>query len=166
MGRDKAAIKLGGVTMLTLIRRMARKSGFPVRTIRRDRVPRCGPLGGIYTSLLTTRAKGELFLACDMPLVKLGLLHRLIKKHARSGAPVFTRCSQVAGFPLLLPCDVIAVVKQQIEGKSLSIQNLAAALEAAFVNVAPRDAGQLLNINTPAEWRQACDLLKTRAFSS
>src|SRR5262245_26747021 len=69
MGRNKSRLSLGNITMLGHIRKTAEATGLPVRVIRRDCVPKCGPLGGIYTALKTTEADAILFLACDMPLV-------------------------------------------------------------------------------------------------
>ena len=56
MGRDKSLVQLGRRTLLQHVRTAARSLGVPVRVIRRDSVPRCGPLGGIYTGLKRTRA--------------------------------------------------------------------------------------------------------------
>src|SRR4051812_49032994 len=67
MGRDKADLRLGGRTLLGFIRAEARGLGLRLRIIRRDLLPRCGPLGGLYTGLKTSRAEAEIFLACDMP---------------------------------------------------------------------------------------------------
>lgn len=74
MGRDKARLQLGGVSLLTRLRRTARELHLPARVIRRDLVPRCGPLGGIFTALTVTSAEAMLFLSCDMPFVTSALL--------------------------------------------------------------------------------------------
>jgi molybdenum cofactor guanylyltransferase len=162
MGRDKTQLKLGGSTLLTLIRRTARQLGCRIRTIRRDLVPRSGPLGGIYTGLVTSKAEAELFLACDMPFVRASLLQELIKTYRRTGRGVFVRNGQTACLPFLLPRNAADVVQQQIERQQRSIQALAAALPVDFVEPGPRAAGQLLNINTPAEWATARDLWNER----
>src|SRR5437867_5654697 len=73
MGRDKSRLRLGSKTLLRLIRIEAGELGLPLRVIRRDLIPRCGPLGGVYTALKTSKAEAELFLACDMPFVSAGL---------------------------------------------------------------------------------------------
>ena len=46
MGSDKAGVRIGGKTMLWHIQRAVEPLALPFRVIRRDTVPRCGPLGG------------------------------------------------------------------------------------------------------------------------
>jgi molybdenum cofactor guanylyltransferase len=162
MGRDKAHLRLGGSTLLSLIRRTARQLGFPVRTIRRDLVRRSGPLGGIYTGLITSHADVELFLGCDMPFIRPSLLKQLISAYRKMGHSVFVQNNDVACLPLLLPRDALDVVEQQIKRKQLSLQSLATALSVHFVKPGPRAAGQLLNINTPADWANARNQWKKR----
>ncbi|HMC27117.1 MAG TPA: molybdenum cofactor guanylyltransferase, partial [Verrucomicrobiae bacterium] len=103
MGRDKASIRIGGVTLLQRVRKTAAELRLPIRVIRRDLVPRCGPLGGIYTGLITSRAAAELFVACDMPFIEAQFLRKLIDRFRKTARPVFTRLNGVAGFPLLVP---------------------------------------------------------------
>ena len=69
MGVDKARLRLGGRTLLARVREHAAQLGFRVRVVRKDLVPPCGPLGGIYTAMKRSRADALLFLSCDMPFV-------------------------------------------------------------------------------------------------
>ena len=80
MGRDKSKLRLGGKSLLSHVKTAAAAAAqnCPVRIIRKDLVPRCGPLGGIYTALRTTRAQCVLFLSCDMPFVPRTLVERLL----------------------------------------------------------------------------------------
>jgi molybdopterin-guanine dinucleotide biosynthesis protein A len=156
MGRDKAGLKFRGRTMLTYIREAAKASGLPVRVIRRDAVPRCGPLGGIYTGLETTSAVRVLFLACDMPFVSPDLIEHVLRRKGRE--PVFLSPRQggrCAGFPLVLPRGARSLVARQIRSKKFSLQSLARGLGAKIVRVPRRFSGELRNINTPAEWKRA-----------
>src|SRR3989454_4591395 len=98
MGGDKSRLRLGRRTLLGHIRAEAKTLGLPVRVIRRDIVPRCGPLGGIYTALKTTRADGVLFLACDMPFVRAGLLKTLLSRTDKTKRACFASVQSVAGF--------------------------------------------------------------------
>lgn len=153
MGRDKARLRLGRRTLLGHVRAAARQTGLPVRVIRRDLVPRCGPLGGIYTALKTSRTDTVLFLACDMPFVSAALLGRLRHRAARSKA-VFTGSSDRAGFPFLLRRTTLSVVEGQLAAQKFSIQSLAQKLRAITLRP-PGGPAELLNINTPADWRSA-----------
>ena len=79
MGRDKSRIRLGRRTILGHVRAIAAQLHLPVRVLRRDALPRCGPLGGIYTALTRSRADAVLFLACDMPFVSPAFLKQMLK---------------------------------------------------------------------------------------
>lgn len=148
--------------MLGHIRPEARKLGLPVRVIRRDAVPRCGPLGGIHTALQTTRADAVLFLACDMPFVTSELLSVLCNRFADHEHGLFVETKGKSGFPFILRQESRAIVSRQIGRGELSLGRLAAAAKAgAFL---PKRAwqSQLLNVNTPKEWEQAQRRLSLR----
>ena len=160
MGEDKSRLKLQGSTLLSTIRRTATELGLPVRIIRRDLVPRCGPLGGVYTGLVTSPSEAELFLACDMPFVDKQLLERIIARFIKTRAPIFTLCRNLAGFPLLLPRDMAGLVREQIDKGNHSLQELAACLAPESLHVERSEAAKVMNINTPADWAKAqkiCD---------
>src|SRR5436309_2246159 len=92
MGCDKARLRLGPRTMLGQIQATARTTGWPVRVIGRDLVPRCGPLGGIYSALETTQRDAILFLACDMPFVGTEILGRLLDEFRYAPDALFISC--------------------------------------------------------------------------
>ena len=152
MGRDKARLRLGNRTMLGQIKKIATGTGWPVRIIRRDILPRCGPAGGVYTALVTTRSDVVLFLACDMPLIELELLSCLLKRAESSQAPVFTKSGSRFGFPFFLSRQSLLSVEKQLRMGAFSIQNLAKALNAKTLRVPAKFEVQLLNVNTPKEW--------------
>jgi molybdopterin-guanine dinucleotide biosynthesis protein A len=162
MGRDKAQLRLGNRTLLSHIRATAKSLGLPVRLIRRDAVPRCGPLGGIVTAMRSTHAKAILFLACDMPFVSADLLRELLDRARQSGAALFTEDGCTAGFPIVLRRTTLPLVEQQIAFGELSIQSLAVALKARTLKTGRRFTGQLRNINTPADWQAARERWKSR----
>ena len=167
--RDKAALRLGGRTLLSHARRTALAAGLEVRVIRRDAVPRCGPLGGILTGLGTSRGSAEIFLACDMPFVTPGLLRRLARHVKREGRAVFTRAPAPAkpwtdavgeparelGFPLVLRVEDLPVVEARVRSGRFSLRQLARSLGAVSICPPVSTRHQLLNINTPEEWARA-----------
>lgn len=153
MGRDKAALRVGRHSMLTRIRTTAKQLGWPVRVIRRDLVPRCGPLGGIYTAFRRTRAETILFLACDMPFVTAELLRELLRRLGR-GTAVFTRNDGRCGFPFALRRQTLPVIEAQIESGQFSLRALAHRLKAKF-HCPTRVTSDLFNVNTPEDWETA-----------
>ncbi len=159
MGREKARLKLGRRTLLGHVRANAAGLGVPIRVIRKDLVRRCGPLGGIFTALKTTRKPSVLFLACDMPFVSLTLIRKLVTAFDGKRS-VFTVADGLAGFPFILPQAELPTVRRRVETKQQSLQGLAAALLARRVPVS-RQA--VFNINSPADLARAKELLRTRA---
>jgi molybdopterin-guanine dinucleotide biosynthesis protein A len=156
MGRDKAQVRVGDMTMLARVRKTA--SGFSkivskrVRVLRKDRVRRCGPLGGIITGLRTTRARAVLFLACDMPLVSPMLLKQIMRASS-TGAEmraVFAAQSGRVGFPCLLPASSLELIEKQMTAEEFSLQALAEKLRARRIVVAAKNR-ELLNVNTSAD---------------
>lgn len=162
MGREKARLRLGKLSLLGHIRRTAASLGLPVRVVRHDLIAKCGPLGGIYTALKTSRADAELFLACDMPFVSAALLARLVRSLERWGSPVFAISDDGVGFPFLMPVGSLSVVEQQIKAGRYSIQALANALPAELLRVPRRQAAELFNVNTGADWETARAMFNQR----
>ncbi|MGI8964955.1 MAG: molybdenum cofactor guanylyltransferase [Limisphaerales bacterium] len=155
MGRDKSQLRLSKRTLLGHIRFTAKKIGWPVRIIRRDFIPSCGPLGGLHAALKTTRAEAVLFLACDMPFVSAAFLKKLLREFPKKNNALFTVTDSGAGFPFLLRRSVLAVVEKQLAKKNLSLQLLAQNLEAKFIFPSRAEAAGLFNINTAEDWKKA-----------
>lgn len=155
MGRVKSRLKLGRRTMLGQIRATAKFLDVPVRVIRRDVIARCGPLGGIYTALKSTRADAVLFLACDMPFVTEKLLRATRKRFGRHNQALFVQSAGGTGFPFMLRRNSLEIVTVQIERKKFSLHALAGALKAKIWPLPMSWHSQLQNVNTPAEWASA-----------
>lgn len=163
MGRNKATLRLDGRTLLGHVRAAAKRLGLPVRVIRRDLIPNCGPLGGIHTALATSRAAGSLFLSCDMPFVSVALLDRVVRRFSTATQALFVREERGVGFPFLIRRDCLPVIVQQLDKKQFSLQALARVLRAKTFRLPPGQAQELFNVNTPAEWRQARKLCEGRS---
>ncbi len=155
MGRDKAGLRLGSRTLLGHVRASAAALGVPVRVVRRDAVPRCGPLGGVLTALRRTRAGAVLFLACDMPWVSSALLRLVMRRAAGSGLAAFVEDAGGVGFPFVVRREALSLVADQIARGAFSLQALARRLGARRIKLAARWQGQLRNLNTPADWQRA-----------
>jgi molybdopterin-guanine dinucleotide biosynthesis protein A len=163
MGREKSKLRLGPRTLLGHIKASAQSSGLKLRIIRSDAVGRCGPIGGIYTGLATSKTDAEIFLACDMPFVSERLIAELVTSWRQHRKAVFTtRGDERAanhrpegGFPLIVPSAALPAIRALISKKQFSLQQLAAALDARFLKPQPNRRHELLNVNTPADFEEA-----------
>jgi molybdopterin-guanine dinucleotide biosynthesis protein A len=154
MGRDKARLRLGGLTFLTRIRRAAEELGLPVRVQRRDRVPGCGPLGGITTVLGQPGARAVLFLACDQPMVSAELLRWFVDRwRAHPAVALSLSTAGQLGFPLILPRSSAPTVAAVLARKQYSLQALARRCGARKVSLPRADLWQTANINSPEDLR-------------
>lgn len=152
MGRDKSRMRLGRKSLLGHVRGNARELGHPILVLRRDLVPRCGPLGGVFTGLKRSRAKAVLFLACDMPFVSASLLAGLERRLTGRRRAVFASVDGRAGFPFIIRKEAIEIVERQIARKEFSLRALAVALDARVWNVPTAIRCELVNLNSPEEY--------------
>ena len=163
MGRDKSRLRLGERTLLAHICATAKAIGLPHRIIRRDLVVRCGPIGGIYTALVTCRTDATLFLSCDMPFVSAALLEMLVRKAKRKESALFVEANGRVGFPLLLfHRSALPVVESQLAKMAFSLQRLAQALRSQTIKLTSGRARELFNVNTPDDLRKARALWRNR----
>jgi molybdopterin-guanine dinucleotide biosynthesis protein A len=156
MGRDKGQLRLGRRTMLEHIRAVVRQVKIPVRTVRRDVVPRCGPIGGICTALERSRTEVVVVLACDMPFVTPEFLERMVGAMTPGANAVFARKNGRAGFPCAFRRErCLPVVRRRIAESKYSLQALAMTLEAKWVGPGRDGKCPLTNLNTPSELAKA-----------
>jgi molybdopterin-guanine dinucleotide biosynthesis protein A len=151
LGKDKTRVRLGRRTLLGHIRTAVSAAGLRAKVQRRDIVPRCGPIGGMYTALKSVTAPAVLFLACDMAFVSPELLVELVATHRRTGRPVFVEQRRRRGFPCIVRRSDLGKIGQLIAAKEWSIQALSRALRAGVFRLPPSRASELLNVNTPED---------------
>jgi molybdopterin-guanine dinucleotide biosynthesis protein A len=173
-GRDKSALRVGGRTILE--RQLATLDGIVDRvllvgaagardavTTVSDRVPGCGPLGGLDAALAAAGHGPLLLLACDMPHLTRAFLAHLLSLAGRADA-VVPRTER--GYHPL--CAVYAsscrsIVERQLDERHLRMLDLLGLLRVRAVEADDLerfgDANHLLaNVNTLAD----LDALETR----
>jgi len=153
MGRDKASLLLGSRTFLERITIQARELGLPVITISEDDLPGRGPVGGIETAYKRFQFENALFLSCDSPLISTDLLRKILQH--RRGKPLFVRDGGRAGFPFALPRNALGEIERLSDAGPCSLQDLSEHLKAAYLDLLESERWQLLNVNTPEDYRRA-----------
>lgn len=170
MGRDKALLEFQGSTLASAIAECVRSVagnvaliGPPDRyrnlghTVIADRIAGCGPLGGVYTALLATRAEWNLVVACDMPFVTAELLEDLFGV-AESGPStidcIVPECVD-ANSKLHPLCAVYhrrcaPRAQRAIDRKLLKMHDFISSLRLLKRPVS--DSSPLANMNTQKEW--------------
>lgn len=177
MGRDKAALRITGISMLERVARVAVESMGSVLVVGRDHAewargidavrfavdeyPGAGPLGGIATALRTLGA-AAIVVACDMPLLIPEALRWLVGQVPCSEAwdavvpnngarsePLFAVYS-----PRTLPRIIEALARGE-----RSVQRALAGAAVVRPEVPEWLRSRLANINTPEEFAAAARLL-------
>lgn len=169
MGRDKAKLEFRGEKLLERIARLA-SSVAPTVVVGRtdddqfdlpeiefvpDREPGLGPIGGLRTALEHFGCP-VLLLGCDMPLVDTDSLRWLVDRfddesHSH-GLVVDTEEGLQPLFGLYKP-DVLPEVSSMLRAGERSLYRL---VERSDFDIEPAPesiAERLVNINTPAEFR-------------
>jgi molybdopterin-guanine dinucleotide biosynthesis protein A len=160
MGRDKSRLRLKGKTLLWHVRTAALAAGLPVRIIRRDLVPGCGPLGGVHTGLRTSQAELVLFLSCDMPFVTAALLNELLDHVTPKRNAVFL-LHKAVGFPFVLRRKLLPHVEELLALNEFALHTLAKKIKAASFRLPASQEILALNVNTPDDYRLATQHLES-----
>ncbi len=166
MGTDKAALTVGGETLLARTARLAAEAGLSVTVVGRarpeewtldsvmflpDDVPGLGPLGALTTALRRID-RPLLALACDLPRLEADALRWLaVQTPGPHGLAVLLRDAPEPLFSVYTPACLPLAEARLAEGR----RSLRGLIEAGnFVRVDAPDwaAARLRNVNTPEDW--------------
>ena len=173
MGRDKALLQIGGQPLIqsaaSLLKSLTERVailgpsesyeflGLPVLP---DLVPSRGPLSAIYTGLERSGTAVNLFLACDMPLMR-GSFLKLLVQRARVADAVLMRLDDGSLEPL---CAVynrscLPTVKANFESRRFKLSDLFPDLRTHYLTEADLqhlglDRRIFTNLNTPGDLEQ------------
>ena len=182
MGADKSRLRIAGRCILgRLCELMADRIG-QVMVIGREPqepdVPACarwhpdsspglGPLGGIATALQVAAAaaapRGVCVAACDMPAVGGDLLDHLLAGRdpkAPATVPVNPATGQIEPLLAIYEAQARQSVEQAVRCGKLSATDWLTAAGARRLAVPDNLAGQLANVNTPAELKALSERLE------
>lgn len=181
MGRDKAFLHLGGITLLTsALERTQAATGSawivgsaekfaPFGPVVEDRYPGCGPLGGIQAALAATRTRLNLITAVDMPFLQLDFLGYLVDQARASQAVVVV---PRAGGRLQPLCavyrkDFAEVAERSLQAGKNKIDNLFAEVQTLVMDQAELERNgfgeeMFRNLNNEQDWQEAQRKLPVR----
>ena len=180
MGRNKALLELGGLSILQRIINVVRPLTADLFLVTNtpeiyrefqlpmiaDLMPGKAALGGIYTALRRARYDWLLALACDMPLLDRQLIAHLAQ-HRRNEVDVV--CPLVGPYPETLHTfyrkTCLPVIENQLHANRLKITDFFAGVRVAYVDetalkeVTP-NFNFLLNVNTLEDLAMAAKLME------
>ncbi len=165
MGRDKALLPMDGRTLLEHVAERVAAAAGDVTVIGAperyrhlnldcvaDRIPGCGPLGGLVTALSLKRAEWNLVVACDMPAVTSELLASLLQAGRVDpdvDAVVPESPDGLQPLCAVYHRRVCAAAEAALHHKSLKMHDFVSSLNALRYPVA--NARLFANLNTPEQ---------------
>jgi len=164
MGRDKATLQFRNRSLLEHMVHLLSTVANPVRVVGHDalldKIPNCGPLGGILTALETSESPMNLMVAVDLPLLSPGLLKWFTSRLTRSVHKAVA-CRVGNNFPLCIGVhqNALTLAAQIIAEGDLAIHRFIRDASAEIASESEiQSAGfpdsLFCNFNTPAEWEQ------------
>lgn len=180
MGRDKAALTIGGEPLLRRVVSRLRlaladvavvgdpawQGLVPETRVLADAWPGRGPLGALATALQGSDAPWALLVACDMPFPQPPLLREMARLALASSDAEAVALRGLRGLEPLHTAYARACLPLALErlvGADASLQGLLAALRVCEVPAAvaqrldPRNLSAF-NANTPDDWQRALRL--------
>jgi molybdopterin-guanine dinucleotide biosynthesis protein A len=165
MGRDKALLPFHGERLVDRIARQVREAAGSVTLVGaagrytdldykviEDKIPGCGPLGGIHAALSESTAEWNLIVACDMPRLETTFLEALLDRAEQEACDCLV--------PLSLPSKpepLCAVWRRpalvRIEAALQSgVRRMSDTLKLLNTHYWQADPAWFANANTPQEW--------------
>jgi molybdopterin-guanine dinucleotide biosynthesis protein A len=176
MGQDKAALVLGGETLLARVVRLLRAAtpevfvvGPAERTLLVPGIPvvpdaqsGTGPLGAIATALAQATTDYVFVAACDMPFLRPGLVCYLADLASDFGVTVPRSERGLEPLHAVYARSCLPVIVAMLAERAYAAGGLCARVPTRIVEPAEWSAHDpaglsMMNVNTPTEWRAALD---------
>ncbi|NMB73615.1 MAG: molybdenum cofactor guanylyltransferase [Myxococcales bacterium] len=170
MGRDKALLELGGRSLiervamtlsdnfaevLLSVDRADRFPSLPYSKVA-DAVPGQGPLRGVVSALRAASYPLVFFATCDLENVPVFLVHRLLRAaRGHQGAVLLNTDGWPEPLFSVLHRDCLPHLEGGLERGERRLARLFGALRLRYVPVPAQEP--LLDLNTPEDYRRACE---------
>ncbi|MFO7899753.1 MAG: molybdenum cofactor guanylyltransferase, partial [Planctomycetota bacterium] len=169
MGRDKARLRLGEQTLLerttgllcklfdevlVVVDRADRIGAARGARVVEDLVPRIGPLGGIYTALMTTERPAVFVVACDMPRLDARVISDQLRPWEPADADALVPLVEGRAEPLhaVYSRRCVPAIERRIEQRDYRVRAFFEAVRVRFWEPGPAAASSFANVNTPEDW--------------
>ena len=135
----------------------------PELKIVTDIIPGKGPLGGIYTGLVTSDSFQNLVVACDMPFLNESLLRYMLDISAGFDIVIPRVGKLVEPLHAIYTKSCLAIAEELIKQDNLCIYELFSSVRIRYVEVEEIDRFDpehlsFFNINTEADLKKAREL--------
>jgi len=125
---------------------------------RKDLVPRCGPIGGIYTALRTAQTPLCLCVACDMPFVSPEFLEYMVERSAGYDVVVPVNDGRVEPLCAVYRETCVPAIEDRIHARRYKIAGFFD--EVRVLRLAPEEGGfhdddMFFNINDRTDYDEA-----------
>ena len=140
-------------------------NNFPKLRYTTDVYPGKGPLGGVYTGLIDSNTSYNLVVACDMPLLNVGLLHYMVEQAPGFDMVIPRTGNYVEPLHAVYSKRCLGAMKKLIERNVLQINRLLPSLNIRYIEPEEIDRFDsrhlsFININTEADLKKAKELLE------
>ena len=173
MGRDKAFMLFFGKPLIestieslgALFRKLLIVTNQPFRykkygiKTQRDILFNRGPLGGVYTALLTSESKYNFIIACDMPVINQGLIRYMVDESSDYDVVVPEYGGKLHPLYAVYSNECLRFIEKQLSRKNFRITDTFKNLRTKIIaeeEVRKFDSrGEcFLNINTPQDYQK------------
>ena len=133
---------------------------------RKDLVPRCGPIGGIYTALRTAQTPLCLCVACDMPFVRPEFLEYMVERSAGYDVVVPVNDGRVEPLCAVYRETCVPAIEDRIYARRFKIAGFFD--EVRVLRLAPEEGGfhdddMFFNINDRTDYDEALKRMTDQA---
>lgn len=120
-----------------------------------DVFPGMGPLCGIYTALRLVRTEKILVLTCDMPLVGLDTLRKILQiGRTVPDAVVYAVESDLQPFPGIYSKKLLIKIKNYLSGGCLAVKDVLWSLSGLTVIPVYHENGDFFDMNTQEDYQR------------
>ena len=173
MGQDKASMILGGKTVIQhVIDNLffvfkeifisGNHNNYPIsKGIIKDVTTQKGPIGGIRSAL--EFCQEDIFVcSCDMPFVSSDLIKNILQKKIENRINVVRFGEKLYPVLGIYPFSILTDLKKTIESGNLRMTSFLEQQNAHYIDFEDSFEHQLLNINTPENFKTAEKIIKSK----